>query len=214
MIPVCPVRTGIILFGGNDMDSAIIAAYYKETDPLKRLKILNKSIENGEDPEGNAIRKEIWEVRYAEQSAASRQTRADGFLGLWMTMEFNRYSAGKYFGKKSAIKETHRWLDKLKFAEFQNDADPLKKELFYRECVHMVYTYVTLSREDKNYNSYLLGFLRMKKESAEEKMKKDIYETGIELPEKLGIEELNIVARATQEVYDQEFKVWDYIDEL
>ena len=213
MIPVC-LRILVSFFGGKDMDSPIIAAYYKETDPMKRLKLLNKSVEKGEDPEGNAIRKEIWEIRYAEKSAASKTTRADGFLGLWMTMEFNRYSAGKYFGRKGAVKELNKWLEKLKFDEFQDDGNPLKKELFYRECVHMVYTYVMLSKEDKNYNSYLFGFLRMKKESAEEKMKKDIYDTGIELPEKLGIEKMKIIAEAAREIYDREFKEEDYIDEL
>ena len=70
----------------------IIAAYYKETDPMKRLKLLNKSVEKGEDPEGNAIRKEIWEIRYAEKSARGsarkarqQQTRSGsvGFCFSW-----------------------------------------------------------------------------------------------------------------------------------
>ena len=195
------------------MDTPIIAAYYKETDPMKRQRLLDKSIENGEDPEGNAIRKELWEIRYAEKSSASKDSRADGYLGLWMTMEFNKYQAGRVLAKRRIVKEMKKWTDKLKFSEYQN-ADPLRQELFYRECVHMVYTYLKLSRDDKNYNSYLMGLLRMKKENAEEKMKRDIIETGIEFPEKTGIEELKIVAQAAKEVYEQELKEYDYIDEL
>ena len=196
------------------MDTPIIAAYYKETDPMKRQRLLDKSIENGEDPEGNAIRKELWEIRYAEKSSAAKDSRADGYLGLWMTMEFNKYQAGRALAKRRITKEMKKWTEKLKFSEFQNAEDPLRQELFYRECVHMVYTYLKLSRDDKNYNSYLMGLLRMKKENAEEKMKKDIIETGIEFPEKTGIEELKIVARAAREVYEKELKEYDYIDEL
>ena len=45
------------------MDTPTIAQYYREQDPMKRLELLNQSIEAGEEPEANEIRKELWECR-------------------------------------------------------------------------------------------------------------------------------------------------------
>ena len=50
------------------MDTPTIAEYYRELDPVVRKKLLDKSIEAGEDPENNAIRRELWEMRYSEAS--------------------------------------------------------------------------------------------------------------------------------------------------
>ena len=52
----------------DNMDSPSIAAYYKEIDPMKRKELLDKSIAEGEDPELNPIREELWELRYRNKS--------------------------------------------------------------------------------------------------------------------------------------------------
>ena len=39
---------------------------------------LDQSIAAGEDEEANAVRKELWELRYGEPSEAGSGTRADG----------------------------------------------------------------------------------------------------------------------------------------
>ena len=82
------------------MDTPTIAKYYREKDPMERLKLLEQSIAAGEEPEENRIRKELWEIRYSDK-AETGDTRADGYLGLWMTMEFNRNSASRFFGTRS-----------------------------------------------------------------------------------------------------------------
>ena len=40
------------------MDTPTIAKYYREKEPMERLKLLEQSIAAEEDPEGNRIRKE------------------------------------------------------------------------------------------------------------------------------------------------------------
>ena len=50
------------------MDTPTIAKYYREKDPMERLKLLEQSIAAGEDTEGNAIRKELWDIRYSAVS--------------------------------------------------------------------------------------------------------------------------------------------------
>ena len=89
-------------------DTPTIALYYKEHDPMKRKMFLDQSIAAGEDEEANAVRKELWELRYGESSEAGSGTRADGYLALWMAMEYSKDTAGKLFGVKRARKEIEK----------------------------------------------------------------------------------------------------------
>lgn len=194
------------------MDTPTIAAYYKEQDPLRRKKLLAKSIEAGEDPEGNAIREKIWNIRYAEKNPVDQKTRADGFLALWMVMEFNRNAGGKMFGKGRAKKEILKELEKYRFAEFLNGSE-LEKNLIYRECYHMVKTYIDLCETDKSYGSTLFGILSMKDTDLKAKMKNDLYETGIQLAADLGMEEeMAPIVKAAKEVLDYKFPSDDLLD--
>lgn len=187
------------------MDTPTIAKYYKEPDPMKRKTLLEQSIAAGEEPEANAVRKELWEVRYQGASELGPDTRADGYLGLWMSMEFNRGSAGKFFGSKGAVKELKKRLESLKFREFQEKSE-LHRELLYRECCHMVRVYMELCKTDKSYNTVLCGIMPLGSDSAVKKMKKDIYETAVSLPAILKMEEeLGIITQAAREVYEEIF---------
>ena len=184
------------------MDTPTIAKYYREKEPMERLKLLEQSIAAEEDPEGNRIRKELWEIRYSDKSEAG-DTRADGYLGLWMTMEFNRNSSSRFFGTRSAKKEIGRYLTKLKFQEIQEKGG-LYEELLYRECCHMVLVYMDLCQTDKSYNTTLCGLIHIKEDSAKSKLQRDIRETAVDLPGTLGMEsELGIITRAAREIYRQ-----------
>ena len=184
------------------MDTPTIAKYYREKEPMERLKLLEQSIAAEEDPEGNKIRKELWEIRYSDKSEAG-DTRADGYLGLWMTMEFNRNSGSRFFGTRSAKKEIGKYLTKLKFQEIQEKGG-LYEELLYRECCHMVLVYMDLCQTDKSYNTTLCGLIHIKEDSAKSKLQRDIRETAVDLPGTLGMEsELGIITRAAGEIYRQ-----------
>lgn len=184
------------------MDTPTIAKYYREKDPMERLKLLEQSIAAGEEPEENRIRKELWEIRYSDKAEAG-DTRADGYLGLWMTMEFNRNSASRFFGTRSAKKEIGKYLKKLKFQELQ-ERGGLYEELLYRECCHLVLVYMDLCQTDKSYNTTIFGLIHIKEDSAKAKVQRDIRETAVELPANLGMEaELGIITRAAREIYRQ-----------
>ena len=184
------------------MDTPTIAKYYREKEPMERLKLLEQSIAAEEDPEGNKIRKELWEIRYSDKSEAG-DTRADGYLGLWMTMEFNRNSGSRFFVTRSAKKEIGKYLTKLKFQEIQEKGG-LYQELLYRECCHMVLVYMDLCQTDKSYNTTLCGLIHIKEDSAKSKLQRDIRETAVDLPGTLGMEsELGIITRAAREIYRQ-----------
>jgi len=169
---------------------------------MERLKLLEQSIAAGEEPEENKIRKELWDIRYSDKSETG-DTRADGYLGLWMTMEFNRNSASRFFGTRSAKKEIGKYLKKLKFQELQEKGG-LYEELLYRECCHLVLVYMDLCQTDKSYNTTIFGLIHIKEDSAKAKVQRDIRETAVELPANLGMEaELGIITRAAREIYRQ-----------
>lgn len=187
------------------MDTPIIAQYYKEHEPMKRKALLEKAIQSGEDAEANAVRKELWEIRYQGASELGPQTRADGFLALWMAMEFNREASGMLFRWKSARKEINKNLTKMKFDEIRKKS-PLHKELLYRECCHLVRTYMELCERDKSYNTVLCGLVTISSERAENKIKRDIRQTAIELPPAIKMEEeLSLITEAAKEVYEEFF---------
>ena len=126
-------------------DTPIIALYYREHDPMKRKMFLDQSIAAGEDEEANAVRKELWELRYGEPSEAVSGTRADGYLALWMAMEYSKDTAGKLFGLKRARKEIEKNLARLKFREMQEKSE-LHRELLYREWLRLIWNFVRRTR--------------------------------------------------------------------
>lgn len=187
------------------MDTPTIAEYYREADPMKRKALLEKSIQAGEEPEENAIRQELWNIRYQDASEVGKDTRADGYLGLWMVMEFNRDSGRRFLGGKSARKEIVKTLEKLRFKEIAEKSE-LYKELLYRECCHLVKLYMELCEKDKSYNSVLCGIIHMSSDSSKKKLQRDIYETAILLPPSIGMEqELAMITKAAKEMYELHF---------
>ena len=187
------------------MDTPTITQYYREADPAKRLALLNMSIEAGEEPELNKIRRELWDIRYQDKSELGGDTRADGLIALWMLMEFNRDSAKRFMGVRGDRKEILKQMDKMKFQEIRAKGKDYE-DMLYRECCHMVKTYMELSESDKAYNSTLFGILKMSSEQAKDKLKADIYHTAVELPQTLKLEEeLGMITRAAREMYELHF---------
>ena len=99
------------------MDTPTITQYYRESDPARRLALLNMSIEAGEEPELNQIRRELWDIRYQDPSELGGDTRADGLIALWMLMEFNKDSGKRFMGVRGGRKEIMKQLNKMKFQE-------------------------------------------------------------------------------------------------
>lgn len=186
------------------MDTPTIAAYYREKDAMKRKELLEQSIAAGEEPEANAIRREIWDMRY-QDPAENGAGRADGFIGLWMVLEFNRGAHNKLFGAKGARKQIRKQLDKLKFRELCAKS-ALHEELMYRECLHMIRVYIELCQKDKSYGSTLFGVMNLSDERVKNKLQIDLNETGIQLPEGLEMTgELELIMKAVREMYQTYF---------
>ncbi len=92
-------------------------------------------------------------------------------------MEFNKDSGKRFMGVRGGRKEIMKQLNKMKFQEICAKGKDYE-ELLYRECCHMVKTYMELSESDKAYNSTLFGIMKMSSERAKDKLKADIYDTA------------------------------------
>ena len=197
------------------MDSPNVARYYEESDPLRRKKLLKLILEQEGASEENIARKEIFEARYAKTSKADKQAPADGYLGLWMVLEYNKNVGGGFLGLniRQAQKEIRRHLSKLKIREF-HDRSGVYASLIERELEHMVRVYIQLCQKDRTYNSTIFGMMKMSSESAERKLKEDITSIMDLLPEKLQMtEELSLITTAVRKVYDEVFP-HDDLDDL
>lgn len=185
------------------MATSTLELYYRESDPMKRLKYLEKSIEEGEEPEANAVRREIWECRYCEKVQGVNE-RADGFLRLWMELEFCKGASKKWLAFGASTKTIKKYLEKYHFAELQ-EKSPLHEEMLYKECCHLVKIYMDLCEKDKSYNSYLCGLLTIKETEALEKIYSDV-KTISELPKVIKMEkELGLISKACLEMLEERF---------
>ena len=185
------------------MDTPTIAQYYRETDPAKRKALLDQAITEEGNTEENQARKEIWDARYCMKSDLGGQ--ADGYLKFWMTMEFNRTSANRWFSSKGARKDLVKELKQVQFMELAGKSE-LHRELVYRECEHLVKLYMDLCQTDKSYNTILCGLVTMKKDDVKAKLQNDIYETAVKVPRELELEkELELLTKAARKVFEDYF---------
>ena len=159
--------------------------YYDELDARKRKDLLDKAIENGEGaPEENAVRQKLWALRYGQPK--KNMPPADGYAGLWITMNLWRRDTASRFRVRAAVKELSGMLKQLGIDAPQ--ASSLEQELVYRELVHAVRLYLSTCTEG-SYNTRFLGMVRLKPEQLVDKIVNEICGVAYELPERLGMEE-------------------------
>ena len=119
--------------------------YYQIMDARKRRKVLELSIEQGLDPEGDALRMEIWNRRYpnADLNAKKGTTVTDDFLAAWMHLDFVNEKLGSWFMGKKLLKDTKKYLEKLGLAEYEARGE-IAKEAIHNELYHLTCFYIKL----------------------------------------------------------------------
>lgn len=134
--------------------------YYDELDARRRKEMLDSAIENGEgNPEENAVRQKLWALRYGQPK--KNMPPADGYAGLWITMNLWRRDTASRFRVRAAVKELGGMLRQLGIDAPQ--ASGLEQELVYQELVHAVRLYLSTCAEG-SYNTRFLGMVRLKPE--------------------------------------------------
>lgn len=167
--------------------------YYQTFDRLKRKEILMNHMEEGSDPQADAIRLKLWEARYQKRKKMSDETDyfVRGFLGLLSESRitinlFNQRHEQKLM--TDTMKDLCIVPSEYFNAEDYSNKDLVNDLLFQEYCAFASF-YIHFSMEDHKYCSALMGTLSLKKEQVIEKLAKDIREACVTAPLNLGFSE-------------------------
>ena len=173
-------------------------SYYEEKEPLKRLELLEASIKAGCDPEGDAIRKVLFDRRYEENRYANGGL-ADVFMRCFMDfLMISRSRPGK-FGIKKARKKVLDWLKVLGFeAEAENPG--LYNSILLSELCHLGQLYIALSADSKEYKAFILGIGKVSDRVLVQRLHNDLAAAGIDVADQLDLHsEMKLWLRALEE---------------
>ncbi len=177
--------------------------YVRMKSPVERKRLLDAAIEAGIDPEGNEIRLMLWNRRYPEG------VEADEYLKAWMYFDFVADSLKSWFGKGKRLKETKQYLDTMGIYAVKEYGE-LGDRILYEEMYHLVYNYIQLCGDDRNYGSLILGLGKMSKESYALKVANNLCRVchkvayGLELQEEFGV-----LQKAAMEAYYDSFPEYE-----
>ena len=184
--------------------------YYQTFDRLKRKEILMKHMEEGSEPQADAIRLKLWEARYQKRKKMSEETDyfVRGFLGL---LSESRITIN-FFNQKHEQKLMTDIMKDLCIvtSEYFNADDYSNKnlvnDLLFQEYCAFASFYLHFSMEDHKYCSALMGTISLKKEQVIEKLAKDLNEACVTAPYKFGlIEAFEPFKRACKQSFMEEF---------
>ncbi|MBR0398335.1 MAG: hypothetical protein IJI10_08700 [Eubacterium sp.] len=168
--------------------------YYRELKREKRKAILDAAIlEEGMSPE-NELRVKLLESRYGKKLEKGQSV--DYFIRGWMTLQFLA-NARKSFGFKRKVRKE---LASVK-ADWQLDLaaeyGEAGQKVLYQEFCQLTRVYLDLCQRDRNYGAILFGVGRIKEETLQSKIGRDIYTIAYEIPQEIdAVEDLKLFTDA------------------
>lgn len=181
--------------------------YYHMRDAIERKKLLDLAIEKGLTPVENEIRSMLWNLRYpdGENLYAKGEIVVDKFIASWMYFDYAADRTQSWFGKSKLIKNVKKNLENLG-AEAVKPYGNLGELVLYDEYYQLIYLYMHLCEEDRNYGSLILGLGKMSKDSYALKVAKNLYRTCYKVALDLDMnDEFAILQKAATEAYYDEF---------
>ncbi len=181
--------------------------YYRFMDAMERKKLLQLSIERGLDPEGDALRMEIWNRRYpnADVLAERGDTIIDAFLAVWVHLDYVNERIGSWFMSKKLVKDTKKHLEKMGIARYEA-SDNNAKEAIRNELYHLACYYIKFCREDSKFNSLVMGVGKLNEEAFANKIAETFYHVCYRAPKGIGLEnEFKSFQEAAHDAYEDIF---------
>ena len=177
--------------------------YMHMKDPVIRKKILDESIKQGVDPEGDKLRSMLWERRYP------KGIDEDEYFKAWMYFDFVAEEINAFFGKKKRLNNVKQHLERIGIYAMKEFGE-LGEQILYEELYHLVYNYIQLCADDRNYGSVILGFGKMNKDSYALKVAKNLRRVCYIPAEGFGLqEEFSLLQKAAMEAYYDAFPEYD-----
>lgn len=152
---------------------ALQEAYFAESDPEKRRKLLETLDFQGED---TALLHTLWSLRYEDPEKAER--RVDTFL--WQIVNLICLYRVSGFFRGGAEKELHAAVGALGFST----AEPYGsagRETLYLEFRNAAQRYFSTC-ENKSYGKKLMGFVTMNEKERREKLAREVWQLTEGLP--------------------------------
>ena len=172
--------------------------YYREREPEKRQKILEYMISEGQNPDDDRLRKEIFDTRYVYRS----KMLADEYLRFWIILRMYSLMDLNTRQTNKARKAVQKEMKKLHLEEIKGK----NPHIAYQEFYHLAALYIKTCQEDKNYGKVFFGIVNSRAENTEKKLKADVLETGVFVPKRLGLDkELDVFIQGVKDAYRDAF---------
>lgn len=177
--------------------------YYEPQSGADRKVLLDEAML--EDNEANRIRYELWESRYGKVAKNNGKPKTDGFMKLWMDLEYASGRMSAIFGVKKIGKDIRNDVKKLECNEIEQYGE-LGQELLFMEMVQGARYYFDLCAGDKNYNTEAFGLVPITEERFKNKIAEDVYRICYTTPKAYGVEqELKLFTNAVMEALKMEY---------
>ena len=161
-----------------------VAQYMRETDSLKRAKILQAAIaEEGMLPE-NELRSKILEARHPLQDGRP----IDCFIRGLMHLKFMDGGSMGLFGNKRIEKEKQKVYEDWQI-DLVKSYGEVGEEVLYQELFNMAKLYIELCHDDSAYRSVFFGLGRMKEDKLTAKIANEFYKLGYAIPARFDMQE-------------------------
>ena len=164
------------------MDNAWRIAFYKETDPVKRLELLKANTGDGES-EKDKYRKQLWIARYGKRTPVK-----DEFMRCLMEM--------KYLAE-GTIAATLGLSESLL-------QEKVYKEILLQELQNVFLKFIEVSRGGRAFTSLVFGMGQMSEEGVTKKIAQQISMIAFRAPHLLHMEkEFALLQEAALEAFRQ-----------
>ena len=170
------------------MDNAWRIAFYKETDPVKRLELLKANTGDGES-EKDKYRKQLWIARYGKRTPVK-----DEFMRCLMEMKYLAEGTTVDLGGK-------RRKQGAKIALLQEN---VYKEILLQELQNVFLKFIEVSRGGRAFTSLVFGMGQMSEEGVTKKIAQQISMIAFRAPHLLHMEkEFALLQEAALEAFRQ-----------
>ena len=148
------------------MDNAWIIAFYKETDPVKRLELLKANTGDGES-EKDKYRKQLWIARYGKRTPVK-----DEFMRCLMEMKYLAEGTTVDLGGKRR-KQGAKIAATLGLSESLLQ-EKVYKEILLQELQNVFLKFIEVSRGGRAFTSLVFGMGQMSEEGVTKKIAQQI----------------------------------------
>ncbi|MFU0832345.1 MAG: DUF5664 domain-containing protein [Oscillospiraceae bacterium] len=174
-------------------------AYYAEMDAKRRKELLTDGCEMEPDNPLNALRRELWELRYLDPK--NPEQPVDRLLWQCVNLLCIYKMSRPRMVRKSSAKEVRDAIQTMGFEQAERCGESGRQEL-YREFRNAAHRYFSVSSTDKSYRKKYFGIKTMNHDEYKEKLAKDAWCLSKGIAERFQLQrELEVFSNAVKDEF-------------